>query len=103
MRIAMGLKKNMGRESNIVALGAAKVIAVYDPENDTVEILNRTDCQDCISAISSLDIEVLYHPVPKICPTIRKKAEERGIKLMTGVCKTVKALIGNLCELKELE
>ncbi len=59
MRIAMGLKKNMGRESNIVALGAAQVIAVYDSENNTVEILNRKDCEDCISAMSSLDIVVL--------------------------------------------
>jgi len=103
MRIAMGLKENIGMESSIVALGAAKVIAIYNPDNDTLEVLNREDCSDCISAISSLDIEALYQPVPKICPTIRKKAEEKGIKLMTGTCKTVKAIIENLCDLKELE
>ena len=34
---------------------------------------------------------------------IIKKAEEKGIKLMTGTCKTVKAIIENLCDLKELE
>ncbi len=103
MRIAMGLKKNLGKESNIVALGAAELIGIYDPNNKSLEVLSRNDCGDCISAISSLDIEALYQPVPKICPTIRKKAEERGIKLMTGTCKTVKAMMENLCDLKKLE
>jgi len=103
MRIAMGLKKDFGKESNIVALGTAKVIGIYDPSNEKLEVLSRKDCEDCISAISSLDIEALYQPVPKICPTIRKRAAEKGIKLMTGTCKTVKAIIENLCDLKELE
>ena len=103
MRIAMGLKKDFGKESNIVALGAAKLIGIYDPIDESLEILSRNDCADCISAISSLDIEALYQPVPKICPTIRKKADEKGIKLMTGTCKTVKTIIENLCDLKELE
>jgi len=103
MRIAMGLKKDFGKESDIVALGAAKLIGIYDPTKNNLEILRRNDCGDCISAISSLDIEALYQPVPKICPTIRKKAKERGIKLMTGTCKTVRAMIENLCDLKELE
>ena len=103
MRIAMGLKKDFGKESNIVALGAAKLIAIYDPSNESLEVLSRNDCGDCISAISSLDIEALYQPVPKICPTIRKRAAEKGVKLMTGTCKTVKAIIENLCDLKELE
>ena len=103
MRIAMGLKENIGMESSIVALGAAELIGIYDPTKKKLEILSRNGCEDCISAISSLDIEALYQPVPKICPTIRKKAEEKGIKLMTGTCKTVKAIIENLCDLKELE
>ena len=103
MRIAMGLKKDFGRESSIVALGAAKLIGIYDPTKKKLEILSRKDCTDCISAISSLDIEALYQPVPKICPTIRKRAAEKGVKLMTGTCKTVKAIIENLCDLKELE
>ena len=103
MRIAMGLKENIGMESSIVALGAAELIGIYDPTKKKLEILSRNVCEDCISAISSLDIEALYQPVPKICPTIRKKAEEKGIKLMTGTCKTVKAIIENLCDLKELE
>ena len=29
MRIAMDLKKDFGKESNIVALGAAKLIGIY--------------------------------------------------------------------------
>jgi len=103
MRIAMGLKKDFGKESSIVVLGAARLIGIYDPSNESLEILNRNNCGDCISAISSLDIEALYQPIPKICPTIRNKAEEKGIKLMTGTCKTVKAIIENLCDLKELE
>ena len=103
MRIAMGLKKDFGKESNIVALGTAKLIGIYDPNKKDLEVLSRKDCGDCISAIGSLDIEALYQPVPKICPTIKKKAKERGIKLMTGTCKTVKAIIEHLCELKELE
>ena len=103
MRIAMGLKKDFGKKSKIVALGVAELIGIYDPSNESLKVLSRNDCGDCISAISSLDIEALYQPVPKICPTIRKKAEERGIKLMTGTCKTVNAIIENLCDLKELE
>ena len=103
MRIAMGLKKNCGKQSKIVALGAAKLIGVYDPNKNDLQVLSRKDCGDCVSAIGSLDIEALYQPVPKTCPTIRKKAKERGIKLMTGTCKTVKAIIEHLCDLKELE
>jgi len=103
MRIAMGLKKDCGKESYIVALGAAKLIGIYDPSKKDLKVLSRKDCGDCISAIGSLDIEALYQPVPKICPTIKKKAKERGIKLMTGTCKTVKAIIEHLCDLKELE
>ena len=103
MRIAMGLKKDFGKESNIVALGAAKLIGIYDPGKKKLEVLSRKDCGDCISAISSLNIEAIYQPVSKICPTIRKKAAEKGIKLITGTCKTVKAIIENLCDLKELE
>ena len=78
MRIAMGLEKDFGKESNIVALGAAELIGIYDPSNESLEVLSRNDCEDCISAISSLDIEALYQPVPKICPTIRKRAAEKG-------------------------
>ena len=103
MRIAMGLKKDFGKESNIVTLGAAKLIGIYDPGKKKLEVLSRKDCGDCISAISSLNIEAIYQPVSKICPTIRKKAAEKGIKLITGTCKTVKAIIENLCDLKELE
>lgn len=103
VRIAMGLKEDLGKESQIVALGAAELIGIYDPNRETLEVLNRKDCGDCISAVSSLDIEALYQPVPKICPTLREKAEEKGVKLMTGRCQTVKALIEKLCELKELE
>ena len=103
MRIAMGLKKDFGKESSIVSLGAAKLIGIYDPVKKNLEILNRNNCEDCISAISSLDIEAFYQPIPKICPTIRKRAAEKGIKLMTGTCKTVKAIIENLCNLEELE
>jgi len=103
MRIAMGLKENAGRDSTIVALGAAKLIAIYDPAKDILDILPRENCGDCISAVSSLDIEALYQPVPKICPTIREKAEGSGIKLMTGACNNVRMLIENLCELQELE
>ena len=91
------------RLKNLIALGVAKLIAIYDPSNESLEVLSRNDCGDCIFAISSLDIEALYQPIPKICPTIRKKAEEKGIKLMTGTCKTVKAIVENLCNLKELE
>lgn len=31
MQIAMGLKENFGKESKIVALGAAELIGIYDP------------------------------------------------------------------------
>lgn len=103
MRIAMGLNKNYGKQSKIVALGAAKLIGIYDPNKNDLQVLTRKDCGDCISAIGSLDIEALYQPVPKICPTIKKTAKERGIKLMTGTCKTVKAIIEHLCDPKELE
>jgi hypothetical protein len=103
MRIAMGLKKDYGIQSKIVALGAAKLIGIYDPSKDNLEVLSRKDCGDCISAIDSLDIEALYQPIPKICPTIKEKAQKRGIKLMTGTCETVKAMIEHLCELKEME
>lgn len=103
MRIAMGLKKDYGEQSKIVALGAAKLIGIYDPDKNDLQVLSRRNCSDCISAIGSLDIEALYQPVPKICPAIKKKAEERGIKLMTGTCKSVKAIIEHLCDLKELE
>ena len=34
MEIAMGMKKDFGRESNIAALGAAKLIGRYDPGNE---------------------------------------------------------------------
>ena len=71
MRIAMGLKKDFGKESNIVALGTAKLIGIYNPGKKQVIELSRKDCGDCISAIGSLDIEALYQPVPKICPTSR--------------------------------
>jgi len=103
MRIAMGLAENAGRESTIVALGAAKLIAIYDPTKDVLEVLPREDCGDCLSAVNSLEIDALYQPVPKICSAIREKAEGRGIKLMTGVCNNVRMLIENLCELRELE
>ncbi|MEN8126195.1 MAG: hypothetical protein ABFR90_00150 [Planctomycetota bacterium] len=103
MRIAMGLTEDAGRDSTIVALGAAKLIAIYDLAKDVLEILPREDCGDCISAVSSLDTEAIYQPVPKICPTIRKEAEGKGVKLLTGECKSVRMLIENLCELRELE
>lgn len=103
MRIAMGLKKDSGKESDVVALGASELIGIYDSSKKELQVLSRKDCGDCISAISSLDIEALYQPVPKICPAIRKKAEERGIKLLTGTCKNVRAIIEELCELKKLE
>ncbi len=103
MRIAMGLTENTGMESTIVALGAAKLIAIYDPAKDVLEVLPREDCGDCLSAVNSLDIDALYQPVPKICPAIREKAEGRGIKLMTGACNNVRMLIANLCELRELK
>ena len=46
MRIAMGLKKDFGKKSKIVALGAAELIGIYNPSNESLKILSRNDCRN---------------------------------------------------------
>ena len=105
MRIAMGIKKNKGRKSEIIPhLGFAKYMAVYDFEKDNLKIVKVKEVEGCkpILALESLDdVDELY------CFGIGEKAanlcQKNGIKLKTGRFKTIEEVINNLDKLKDLK
>lgn len=102
-KIAVGLEENKGRESRIVPLGAAKAIAFYDSQTDELDIIDiAKECKDRLSIIFQ-GISTLYHPIPKICPTIAERARQEGIELKTGKWQNLEDLINNLDNLKDLK
>ena len=102
-RIAIGLEKNDGKESRIVPLGAANAVAFYDTQTGALDIVDITrECEDRLAVIFQ-DISALYHPIPKICQSIKERAEKEDIKLKTGEWRNITELINNLADLEDLE
>jgi hypothetical protein len=103
IKIAVGLKEDKGRESYIVPLGAAKAIAFYNSQTSGLNIVKITEeCEDRLEIIFK-DISAIYHPILKICSTIKERAEREDIELKTGKWKTLEDLISNISDLEDLE
>ena len=84
-QMAVGLERDDGEESRIAPFGAASAVAFYEPMTGDLEIRDiATECEDRLSLLFGSDISALYHPFPKICPTIRDRAEAEGVAILTG-------------------
>lgn len=99
-KIAIGLEDE--KKYNIVPLGAAKSIGIYDCQTKKLKVTNITTiCEERLEFIFE-NATAIYHPIPTICPTIKERAEQKGVAIKTGKWKTLEDLIKNLTHLDDL-
>jgi len=104
MRIAIPIMENKGKDSEVAEhFGHVREMAIYDSENDKIELVDVVNSSGCspVETIKDKNVNAIF------CQGMGMKAialcEQFGIELKTGPYKTVKEIIENLGKLENLE
>lgn len=104
MRIAISLMEDKGQDSKVAEHpGNAKFIAVYDSETKELEISTIKQIEGCAPIITLMESKADAFYCFELGMRAEKLCKEKGIKLLTGKFKTVKAVIENIDKLEELK
>jgi len=104
MRIAIPIMENKGKDSEIAEhFGHVRELAIYDSDNDKLEIVDVINTSGCspVESIKDKNVDAIY------CQGMGMRAidlcQQMNIDLKTGNYKTIKQLIENLSNLEDLE